>query len=64
MSELDNNRKINFLKNIKDTQIIITCTDDINIKNVDINRFKVEEGQVFKNNTWFLSEFKYIIKAK
>ena len=64
MSELDNNRKVNFLKNIKNTQIIITCTDDINIENVKINKFKVEEGQVFKNNTWFLSEFKYIIKAK
>ena len=64
MSELDNNRKINFLKNIKDTQIIITCTDDINIENVKINKFKVEEGQVFKNNTWFLSKIKYIIKAK
>ena len=51
MSELDNNRKVNFLKNIKNTQIIITCTDDINIENVKINKFKVEEGQVFKNNT-------------
>lgn len=51
MSELDNNRKVNFLKNIKNTQIIITCTDDINIENININKFKVENGQVFKNNT-------------
>lgn len=48
MSELDNNRKVNFLKNIKNTQIIITCTDDINIENININKFKVENGQVFK----------------
>ena len=51
MSELDNNRKINFLKNIKETQIIITCTDDINIENVYINKFKVEDGKVLKFNT-------------
>lgn len=51
MSELDNNRKINFLKNIKDTQIIITCTDDINIPNININKNKVYEGKVFEYNT-------------
>ena len=39
-----------FLKNIKDTQIIITCTDDINIENVNINKYKVEEGNVIQKN--------------
>ena len=38
-------------KNIKETQIIITCTDDINIENVYINKFKVEDGKVLKFNT-------------
>lgn len=51
MSELDNNRKMNFLKNIKNTQIIITCTDEINIENVNINKFIVNNGQVLRNNT-------------
>ncbi len=51
MSELDNERKINLLKYIKNTQIIITCTEDINIENVKINKYEVKEGKVFKINT-------------
>ena len=47
MSELDNQRRKNFLKNIKDTQIIITCTEDIPIENLKINRYEVNEGKVF-----------------
>ena len=47
MSELDNQRRQNFLKNIKDTQIIITCTEDIYLENVKINRYEVKEGKVF-----------------
>ena len=50
MSELDSQRRLNFLKNIKNTQIIITCTDDINIENVDINKYKVENGYVYEKN--------------
>ena len=50
MSELDSERRLNFLKNIEDTQIIITCTDDINIENVNINKYKVEEGNVIQKN--------------
>ena len=50
MSELDNKRRENFLKNIKDTQIIITCTDDIIIKNININKYKVEEGRIYEKN--------------
>ena len=51
MSELDEKRKKNFLKNIKDTQIIITCTEKLGNKSLKINEFKVEEGKVFKINT-------------
>lgn len=51
MSELDEKRKNNFLKNMKDMQIIITCTDDININNLKMNKYRVEEGKVFKVNT-------------
>ena len=50
MSELDEERRLNFLKNIENTQIIITCTDDINIPNVNINKYEVEEGNVIEKN--------------
>ena len=49
MSELDSQRRMNFLKNIKDTQIIITCTDDIEIENVNISKYQVKEGNIIKN---------------
>ena len=50
MSELDEERRLNFLKNIENTQIIITCTDDININNVEINKYEVKEGIVYEKN--------------
>ena len=50
MSELDSERRLNFLENIENTQIIITCTDDINIENVEINKYKVEEGKIYEKN--------------
>ena len=50
MSELDSERRLNFLKNIENTQIIITCTEDIDIENVNINKYKVEEGNVIQKN--------------
>ena len=50
MSELDSQRRMNFLKNIENTQIIITCTDDININNVEINKYEVKEGIVYEKN--------------
>ena len=51
MSELDNERKLSFLRNIQNTQIIITCTDEINIENIKINKYKVMNGKVFESNT-------------
>lgn len=50
MSELDSERRLNFLKNIENTQIIITCTEDINLENVNINKYKVEEGKAIQKN--------------
>lgn len=50
MSELDSERRLNFLKNIKDTQIIITCTDNINIENVNIKKYEVKEGNIIEKN--------------
>ncbi len=51
MSELDEKRKNNFLKNIKDMQIIITCTDDIELENIKINKYQIQEGKVLRLNT-------------
>ena len=51
MSELDEKRKRNFLNTMKNMQIIITCTDEISNKNLNLKKFKVEEGKVFEINT-------------
>ena len=47
MSELDEIRRNNFLENIKDCQIIITATDDVNI-NIDYTKFNVIEGKCIR----------------
>ncbi len=48
MSELDEKRRRNFLENIKNTQVIITCTDKIEIPNLDYKIYNVKEGTVNK----------------
>lgn len=45
MSELDINRRKNFLENIEDCQVIITCTDDIKEIDSNVKRIYVEEGK-------------------
>ena len=45
MSELDKNRREYILSNIIENQIIITCTDKLNLKN-NAKFFKVENGKV------------------
>ena len=46
MSELDEKRRNHFLEKINDTQVIITCTDKINIENKNILIYNVKEGKV------------------
>ena len=46
MSELDEKRRKNFLENIENTQVIITCTDKINIPNLEYNIYNVKKGEV------------------
>ena len=46
MSELDENRRSNFIENIKDTQVIITCTDKFEISNENVKYFNVREGVI------------------
>ena len=47
MSELDEKRRTNFLNNIKDTQVIITCTDKINLDNLNYKLFNVRKGEIY-----------------
>ena len=49
MSELDENRRKSFLENINETQVIITCTEKINIEKIDETSFNVVSGKVFKD---------------
>lgn len=46
MSELDETRRRNFLDNIKETQVILTCTDKIHMQNMKYKIYKVESGKV------------------
>ncbi len=47
MSELDESRRKNFLENIKDTQVIITCTHKFELENAEFKLFNVSNGKVF-----------------
>ena len=49
MSELDESRRVRFLENLKDTQVIITCTDKFDLENVDYTLFNVKNGEINKN---------------
>ena len=46
MSELDEKRRNNFMENIRDTQVIITCTDKLLLNDVDGKLFKVSNGNI------------------
>jgi len=49
MSELDDKRIRKFLENIKENQVIITCTDKIKLENTNSNFYKIENGIIIKN---------------
>ena len=46
MSELDKNRRKNFLENIENTQVIITGTEKLDIENLKYLEYNVSDGQV------------------
>lgn len=46
MSELDEKRRKNFLKNIENTQVIITGTEKIDIPNLDYNLYHIKKGEI------------------
>ena len=47
MSELDEERRNNFLKNIGNTQVFVTCTDKLELENVEYDIFNVKKGEIF-----------------
>ena len=46
MSELDETRRNNFLQNLSDNQVIITCTDKIDIQKENSKIFHVKNGKI------------------
>lgn len=48
MSELDDKRRKNFLNNIKDIQVIITCTEKITLENLKYFSYNVIDGNVIE----------------
>ena len=46
MSELDEKRRKNFLKNIENTQVILTGTDKIDLNGSDYNLYNVKRGEI------------------
>lgn len=48
MSELDESRRKSFLEHIKDTQVIITCTDRFELENSECEIFNVVNGNIKK----------------
>ena len=49
MSELDEKRRKSFLENIKDTQVIITCTEKFTLANLDFFSYNVKNGKILNN---------------
>lgn len=48
MSELDEKRRKSFLKNIKDIQVIITCTQEMNLGKDSYSSYLVKRGEIIK----------------
>ena len=46
MSELDEKRRNHFMENIKDTQVVITCTDKLMLNNIEGEVFHVVDGKI------------------
>lgn len=46
MSELDEKRRKSLLNNIKDIQVIITCTEKMELENVDYSKYNVKNGKI------------------
>ena len=51
MSELDEQRKKSFLENIKNAQVIITCTEKIDDKNLNYSSYNISNGKILNKET-------------
>lgn len=49
MSELDSKRRKNFIENIKNTQIIITCTEKLALEKLNSFSYNVKSGKIYNN---------------
>ena len=50
MSELDSKRRESFLNNIKDIQVIITCTEKLRLENLKYFSYNVVDGDIIEKN--------------
>ena len=50
MSELDSKRRESFLNNIKDIQVIITCTEKLTLENLEYFSYNVVDGDIIEKN--------------
>ena len=50
MSELDSKRRQNFLDNIKNIQVIITCTEKLRLENLKYFSYNVIDGDIIEKN--------------
>ena len=50
MSELDSKRRESFLNNIKNIQVIITCTEKITLENLEYFSYNVKDGEIIEKN--------------
>ena len=46
MSELDKSRRESLISHIKETQVIITCTDKLTLENLNFLEYNVQEGKI------------------
>ena len=51
MSELDEKRRRNLLEKIKDAQVIITCTEKLDIEKNKFLIYNVKSGKIQKENS-------------
>ena len=51
MSELDSQRKKSFLENIKNAQVIITCTEKIDVDNLNYISYNISNGDIIRKET-------------
>ncbi len=50
MSELDEKRRKNFLSNIRDTQVLVTCTDKIMLEKNNFKLYNIKSGKINQKN--------------